>query len=370
MPTLENAQIAAIEAKSTIVTKVYKPALNHPTLDKKTKDVIRNSELRLSYFDYIGDVFAYLDCCLRNARAKETYCRLSALGLLAYEDILPEFNIRYAHLRHRKLCFSDFAIGERYSSNTINILGARFDTRTGGILPVKLNSSYCGVAIKATLKGGKYPNEWLQSNNLRYYLKSIEGKFSPNYLENKILINEENLQIAVFTRGTPDEDFIYRGIYSKVQIHKQPDGALWIELSHSPRNPRQLDEINREFAEKARNASADTTENRKTRLATAPKLPSCKIVYTKVYDRNPDVVAEVLFNANGKCMLCKNAAPFIRTSDNSPFLEVHHIIPLAEGGLDTIENAIALCPNCHRQEHFGNRRLTAWKQLQDDCINP
>jgi len=34
-------------------------------------------------------------------------------------------------------------------------------------------------------------------------------------------------------------------------------------------------------------------------------------------------------------------------------LEVHHKVPLAEGGDDTVENAIALCPNCHRHAHYG-----------------
>ena len=31
--------------------------------------------------------------------------------------------------------------------------------------------------------------------------------------------------------------------------------------------------------------------------------------------------------------------------------DVHHRIPKAKGGLHTIENAVVLCPNCHRIEH-------------------
>lgn len=33
-------------------------------------------------------------------------------------------------------------------------------------------------------------------------------------------------------------------------------------------------------------------------------------------------------------------------------LEIHHIIPTSEGGEDTMENIILLCPNCHRREHL------------------
>jgi 5-methylcytosine-specific restriction protein A len=69
------------------------------------------------------------------------------------------------------------------------------------------------------------------------------------------------------------------------------------------------------------------------------------------YVRGPEVVAWVLEQANGLCECCSAPAPFIR-EDGSPFLEVHHVRRLADGGEDTIVNAIAICPNCHRKEHY------------------
>ena len=95
---------------------------------------------------------------------------------------------------------------------------------------------------------------------------------------------------------------------------------------------------------------------RLARLATASPTPNKVAVQRVVFLRNPDVVAEALYLADGKCGLCGCAAPFRKKSDESPYLEVHHKIPLSEGGEDTVENAIALCPNCHRQEHFGVAR--------------
>lgn len=44
-------------------------------------------------------------------------------------------------------------------------------------------------------------------------------------------------------------------------------------------------------------------------------------------------------------------APFI-DAKGEPYLEVHHIIWLSHGGADTIENTVALCPNCHRKMHI------------------
>ena len=43
--------------------------------------------------------------------------------------------------------------------------------------------------------------------------------------------------------------------------------------------------------------------------------------------------------------------PFLKIN-GARYLEVHHLKRLADGGSDTIENAVAVCPNCHRELHF------------------
>ncbi|EIV8506941.1 HNH endonuclease, partial [Vibrio parahaemolyticus] len=100
-------------------------------------------------------------------------------------------------------------------------------------------------------------------------------------------------------------------------------------------------------------AITDTSERRKKRLDKAPKKPKARIVTTVVYERNPDVIAEALQRANGRCEHCNETAPFRKKTTKKPYLEVHHIIRLADGGDDTVENTIALCPNCHREKHYG-----------------
>lgn len=92
---------------------------------------------------------------------------------------------------------------------------------------------------------------------------------------------------------------------------------------------------------------------RKTLLEAAPESPVSFTTTTTIFRRNPGVIAEVLVRSNGHCEKCQKAAPFKRASDGSPYLEVHHHIPLSKGGNDKIENALALCPNCHREAHFG-----------------
>ncbi|MCC7118538.1 MAG: HNH endonuclease [Anaerolineales bacterium] len=69
--------------------------------------------------------------------------------------------------------------------------------------------------------------------------------------------------------------------------------------------------------------------------------------------RDKEVVLEVHKRSNGVCELCGNNAPF-KDLAGKPYLEVHHIVWLSWGGEDSIENAVALCPNCHRKMHLLN----------------
>lgn len=48
------------------------------------------------------------------------------------------------------------------------------------------------------------------------------------------------------------------------------------------------------------------------------------------------------------------------------YLEAHHIVALACDGPDTVENVVALCPNHHREAHFG---VDAEKINDDPIMN-
>lgn len=118
----------------------------------------------------------------------------------------------------------------------------------------------------------------------------------------------------------------------------------------------------------------DTTkfEQKVRRFRSAPPstMPNGQTAPKKVarsaeqYERDPKVKAWVLQQANGRCELCGGDAPFVDDA-GFPFLEVHHIIPLAEGGDDVVANAVALCPNCHRRCHHGVDRVQVRIRLHD-----
>jgi len=73
-----------------------------------------------------------------------------------------------------------------------------------------------------------------------------------------------------------------------------------------------------------------------------------------------------LKRAGGICRGCGKVAPF--ESREGPFLEVHHVYRVADGGPDHPASVVALCPNCHREVHYGiegdrlNERLIRYLQ--------
>jgi 5-methylcytosine-specific restriction protein A len=118
----------------------------------------------------------------------------------------------------------------------------------------------------------------------------------------------------------------------------------------------QLDQqtIDKQLAQDVQVALSDEPDRRRARLASKTEMLPRKVAVTSTsFVRDPDVIAEALYRAKGQCDECNKEAPFFRKSDGRPYLEVHHKLPLANGGKDTIDNVLALCPNCHRKAHFG-----------------
>jgi len=94
-------------------------------------------------------------------------------------------------------------------------------------------------------------------------------------------------------------------------------------------------------------------ELRKKAEQEATKKPKKKKIKSDVFERNPYISELAKRRAKGKCQLCLSSAPFL-TKLGRPYLESHHVVWLANGGEDTIENTVALCPNCHKKMHVLN----------------
>jgi hypothetical protein len=153
------------------------------------------------------------------------------------------------------------------------------------------------------------------------------------------------------------DDLHKHGIDGNIQGKRKVSDQTLLYIQYHERNKDlgivSIEELTKDLEKAILFSKYSTPRDREERLEQANKKPTQIEIRARGFKRNADVIVTVLDRANGVCERCNQEAPFIRKKDNTPYLEVHHKKQLSEGGEDSVENAIAICPNCHRELHFG-----------------
>ncbi|WP_245134979.1 HNH endonuclease [Acinetobacter nosocomialis] len=161
-----------------------------------------------------------------------------------------------------------------------------------------------------------------------------------------------------------DKEYIYQGPvtlvadpYQKIQPDaNDQDRLAWIfpvKLSDS-NTAISVETIERANQKKKRKYKKKSIEQLIADAhATAQTQVSYRNTKTKYFIRSVAIAELAKRLANGVCQLCEQPAPF-KDQHGEPYLETHHIEWLAHGGPDTVENTVALCPNCHKKMHVVN----------------
>lgn len=83
-------------------------------------------------------------------------------------------------------------------------------------------------------------------------------------------------------------------------------------------------------------------------------------VINKIVDRNKKKSSrhpDLTLAFDSKCAVCGWQIPSWRLGYKKAVrqggCEMHHIIPVSEGGTDDCSNLVLLCPNCHKMAHVG-----------------
>lgn len=209
---------------------------------------------------------------------------------------------------------------------------------------------------------GLYEDKWY-GDVLHYTGMGQTGDQDINEAQNKTLNNSNQNGVAVFLfEVLKKKNFIYRGQVKLVDTpyqQKQTDdeGVLrnvWIfpvqniDKSEVSIDKSIIDKNYEKKVKKIRKLSIEELEEKARQ--TQSSHPSRRCTTSQTYERNPYVTEFAKRRANGVCELCNQVAPFTN-KQNEPYLETHHIEWLSNGGSDTIENTVALCPNCHKKMH-------------------
>lgn len=184
------------------------------------------------------------------------------------------------------------------------------------------------------------------STNFLLYLKKTNDNSGRYYIS---AINSEEYSLIIKYCIIPE--------YTNIKIKRVKNAAggynytFLFELEEPSDTKSMFEEQSKKAEITARKKSHNDLLKAAQSHSKKTKKGKKRSVKTNVYERNADVAAYVKVRANGKCDLCEEKAPFADKHGN-PYLEEHHVKRLADGGADTIDNAVALCPNCHRKMHI------------------
>lgn len=228
----------------------------------------------------------------------------------------------------------------------------------------KSNTTNTLVLISKQTGSSVYHDTWVD-NMLHYTGMGQEGDQKLDYAQNRTLKDSAKNGVTVHLFEVfKDTEYTYAGIIELAGLPykaSEPDRnntkrivykfPLKLKTSeYCPNNETLIQ--NEKKLEKS--ISRKTIQEIKELAIEKSKLNEKKNLVRKVstynYERSLVIREYVKELANGICQLCDNKAPF--EVKGKPFLHVHHIEYLANGGTDTIENAIAVCPNCHAKIHL------------------
>ena len=207
-----------------------------------------------------------------------------------------------------------------------------------------------------------YSDRWVD-DIFHYTGMGTQGDQSLTFQQNKTLTESNNNGVRVHLFEVfEDRVYTYFGLMKLADspyFETQPDAnkelrqACVFPLKPSSAFLPGIKKANydKAYTTKERKALRLTDEEIETRAKTANNMPGARKVISKQYQRDPWVAEYAKRLANGVCQLCEVPAPF-KNAKGKPYLETHHIVWLANGGEDTPENTVALCPNCHRKMHI------------------
>lgn len=206
-----------------------------------------------------------------------------------------------------------------------------------------------------------YDDKWY-GNVLHYTGQGKKGDQSLEFMQNRTLAESDKNGVSLFLFEVMDQSgYTYRGpvkLDSKPYQETQDDEdgeprKVWMfplrTLEDQEISKRELDSFISNRQKKVSKLSIDKLKTEA--ISHGSTKGSSRNVKSKVYIRDDFIAEYTKRSANGVCELCEQKAPFC-DKNGEPYLESHHVIWLSKGGPDTIENTVALCPNCHKKMHI------------------
>ncbi len=93
-----------------------------------------------------------------------------------------------------------------------------------------------------------------------------------------------------------------------------------------------------------------------------------KFSLQKIRDRNSKAVRKLKDLYNNECQITGREYTFLK-KDGTFYSEAHHLIPLGEGGADSVNNIVILSPLIHRMLHYANVKDIDLSKIKDNKLD-
>lgn len=198
---------------------------------------------------------------------------------------------------------------------------------------------------------GRYLSEVLGLRSAGHYLTSV--RTAARYLREKGLIDGELFEVESLSKLRELRDVLYRDAAFKDQ-NAIGNNMYSVGLNHF------VDFLGLEVGGEAAAVRKVLTNDDLVKLDAPIAKPAeaPKVVYG--WNRDRVIVEQVLKADKYHCEIDARHKTFVTRRNDQLYLEGHHLIPISyqnkfERSLDVYANIIGLCPNCHRQLHFGKK---------------
>lgn len=305
--------------------------------------------------------------------SQSTFSKLLRGGMPSEDDKNVSFNLEKViswRNSQNQSEIEQLIIGEEYNNKEI---AEAFKCSTQGGMR-RSHTSNSLVLFSDHSGNSVYEDMWIE-DILHYTGMGLKGDQTLEKTQNKILANSNKNRVKVFLFEThqatihtylgqvvlTDDPYTIQEKDSKGNLRlvykfplKKLDSNFSISKDTIEKSEREKEKkikvlTPKELAEKAKLISDTNKDLYEKRISKDKTTRGYRYTKKKEFIRDPFIATYVKDIAKGICQLCEQVAPFEK--EGKPFLHSHHIEYLSNGGLDTIENCIAVCPNCHARIH-------------------
>ena len=183
--------------------------------------------------------------------------------------------------------------------------------------------------------------------------KSGHAIIVENVTDNDVggLIEAELIETRLARKVSEDPDIVSR-LPSVSDVEEVDTVRKSDQLEHTDTGVSEESSVSEAASSESQNVDELREKAEKDAVEQVPQVATTTTYQTDQYTRSTKIKEYAKARADGICEGCGERAPFTsRTGD--PYLHAHHVHELSDGGSDTPESVIALCPNCHYRVHHG-----------------